>query len=531
MGRESQVRLLRSSPSGETREWSAGVVPVLSAGLFAAFLWLALFVEPSQRRPVSSVVAAVVMAVLTAVTTSLVRLPNLGTAERRAWRTLLAAFAMFLVGTLLGLVALFRPEALPDGVTPFRQILLVTAFGAMVLALFRLPAAPVHGLAKARFVLDTVTIFASSTIFLWHFVIAPRLRTQGISGGDAVVLVVVVGFMAVFVGALAMLLLRERTPGTREALIRLVMGVAVVFGVIIVSISRGGTQGGTPPLWSTALTWFAYVLVVSAAVQQRRHALGEESVDREVEHRILLALPYVAVALAFGFLLLVGVREAPMELRGVLISASAVGVCVLVRQRLLLKENELLRGRLEQQASHDDLTGLRNRRSWQAEAERELAKARREGRPVSLLVLDLDKFKSVNDQCGHAAGDVVLRAVGEALRDGVRGGDLPGRMGGDEFMVLLPDTELADATHVAKALCARLGRLQVAEAGGVDFTVSVGVASLPPAASLRELVAVADAAMYTAKREGRNRVQTGGAMLSVVGPRRAGEPGEATAGA
>ncbi|HWH31465.1 MAG TPA: GGDEF domain-containing protein, partial [Egibacteraceae bacterium] len=517
MGPGAQVRVLRGDAERGPREWAAGVVPALSAALAAALLWLWLFAQPGYRRPVTAVVNALVMVVLVAVTASLVRLRDLGPGERRAWRTFLTAFLLFSVSSSAGAYVQLAPEQVPSWLPTLRQVVVVSGFGVMVLALFRLPAAPVRGLAKARFALDTVTIFASSTIFLWHFVIAPALRARGMTGREAVVVVVAVGFMAVFVGALSMLLLRERTPGTREALIRLVVGVALVFGVIVASLTAHRPPAVPGPLWSTALTWFAYVLVISAAVQQRRHVMGSEVVDRDVEHRALLALPYVAVALAFAFLLFAGLREAPLELRGVLVSASVVGVCVLIRQRLLLHENELLRRRLVERASHDDLTGLRNRGSWEAEAEREVARARRNGHPLSVLVLDVDDFKTVNDQYGHAAGDLVLRAVGQALREGVRTADLPARLGGDEFVVLLPDTGLEDAVHLAQAVCRRIERLDVPEAANVAFTVSVGAASMPPASSVRGLVAVADSAMYAAKRDGRNRVRSAESPLSVLG--------------
>lgn len=515
MGPGASLRALRSAAPAEPRGWSAGVVPALAAALTGAFLWLALYAQPAQRRPVSAAVSAMVMALLIAVTTSLVRLPGLGGAERRSWSAMRVAFVMFLVSSLAGLVSMTGAVATPDWVIPTRQLMLVAGFGTLVFALFRLPAAPVKGLAKARFLLDSATIFASSTVFLWHFVIGPRLSQAAMSGREAVLVVAAVGFLAVFVGALGMLLLREHTPGTRQALIRLVLGMAMIFGVIVMALGRLGTTI-PPSLWTIALNWAAYVLIVSAAVQQRRHALGAEYPDRDVEHRLLLALPYVAVALAFGFLLRVGLGEAPLELRGVLVSASVVGVCVLARQRLLLHENELLRRRLEEQASVDDLTGLRNRRAWMAEADREIAKARRSDTPVSLLALDLDNFKTVNDRCGHAAGDLVLRAIAAVLREGVRAADLPARIGGDEFVVLLPDTAQADAIHLAHALSLRLGRLAVPEAAGVDVTVSIGVASLSPGGTLHELVAVADSAMYAAKRDESQRVHAAQAPLSVV---------------
>jgi diguanylate cyclase (GGDEF)-like protein len=133
---------------------------------------------------------------------------------------------------------------------------------------------------------------------------------------------------------------------------------------------------------------------------------------------------------------------------------------------------------------------------------REIARSYRRSTPLSLVVIDVDHFKDVNDTAGHPAGDAVLREVGAALVANTKASDLAARFGGDEFVVLLPDCSGVDAIRVAERLRAAVAR----EVAAVPITVSAGVGETPANAGDNEqLVAAADAALYAAKREGRNR--------------------------
>ena len=139
----------------------------------------------------------------------------------------------------------------------------------------------------------------------------------------------------------------------------------------------------------------------------------------------------------------------------------------------------------------------------------ELRRARRYARPTALLFIDLDRFKQINDHYGHTLGDAALRAVGAALTSALRGSDLCCRYGGDEFLVLLPETPLEGARYVAESLLERLAAIAVERPGGTfHLTASIGVAAaLPRELDARRLLARADAAMYRAKRAGRNSVR------------------------
>lgn len=170
--------------------------------------------------------------------------------------------------------------------------------------------------------------------------------------------------------------------------------------------------------------------------------------------------------------------------------------------------------RLETLATTDQLTGLCNRRHFDEFARRTIAAARRSGRPVSLVLIDTDRFKSVNDRFGHPAGDEILRDVAACLTETARKADMVARVGGEEFAVLMPDASLELAAQAAERMRAELAAAahpNVPELGDEAITASFGVASLDtPEHRLEDLYSAADQAMYRSKTEGRNRVTLAG---------------------
>ena len=161
----------------------------------------------------------------------------------------------------------------------------------------------------------------------------------------------------------------------------------------------------------------------------------------------------------------------------------------------------------EIRAATDGLTGLPNKRAVTDTLKRMFAQAATERSPLALLMLDLDHFKLVNDQRGHAVGDQVLANVGAVMRGATRARDFAGRNGGEEFAILLPDTEIPAALRIAERVRAAIAEMSL-PGTDVAVTVSVGVAGYPEHASTPDRLArLADAALYLAKREGRNRVE------------------------
>ena len=177
---------------------------------------------------------------------------------------------------------------------------------------------------------------------------------------------------------------------------------------------------------------------------------------------------------------------------------------LLARARTLLDFKAYL-DTCEDQASTDHLTGLANRRRFERQLEREVARTARHGRAFSLITLDIDHFKRVNDTYGHEAGDDAIKSLARVLQQGTRGIDLAARIGGEEFAVILTETSLTGAIEVAERLRAALKAVEIPPVG--QIAASFGVAECPThAETARELLARADAALYEAKREGRDRV-------------------------
>jgi diguanylate cyclase (GGDEF)-like protein len=178
---------------------------------------------------------------------------------------------------------------------------------------------------------------------------------------------------------------------------------------------------------------------------------------------------------------------------------SALFLLVIIRMAQLLRQIELQAGQLQTLARIDELTGLPNRRAWNAELPRALDRARRNGGELSVAILDLDHFKRFNDRYGHAAGDALLKAAGASWHNELRTVDLLARHGGEEFALLLPNAGGDEAHEIVERL-----RLSTPE----RETLSAGLATWDGLERADELMARADAALYAAKAGGRDRVRT-----------------------
>jgi len=175
-----------------------------------------------------------------------------------------------------------------------------------------------------------------------------------------------------------------------------------------------------------------------------------------------------------------------------------------------ISERRALRLELERQATTDSLTGTANRRHFLNTAQKEIERCKRHGGPLSLLMLDIDHFKNVNDTFGHAMGDLALQAVAKACGKRLRSSDLLGRIGGEEFALLLVETDMDKACCAGKRLLVQVEENELFAKNGqpLRLTISIGVAELRPhEEALSDLMVRADQALYKAKNLGRNRLE------------------------
>lgn len=265
-------------------------------------------------------------------------------------------------------------------------------------------------------------------------------------------------------------------------------------------------------IWCAALgfpLWISYTLFITAAINNtfNRGLPGLRDALLAYLAGVLLAWTVVAPRWASP--------ESPWVIGLCVVGVSAyllnVARIAHLRAGLLRQARQALQRSASDwrlQANQDALTGLYNRRYFDDTLAREMARAKRDGTPVSLMVLDVDHFKQINDSHGHDAGDEVLRHIGQLLLQSARQADVACRLGGEEFCVLYPGMALAHASERAEQLLQRLqGHVIATAAGPLGVRASIGLAAYPgDAGTGSDLLAAADKALYAAKRSGRNRV-------------------------
>jgi diguanylate cyclase (GGDEF)-like protein/PAS domain S-box-containing protein len=179
-----------------------------------------------------------------------------------------------------------------------------------------------------------------------------------------------------------------------------------------------------------------------------------------------------------------------------------------VAQARDISERVAVEEELKRLAHTDGLTGLYNRRAFIEGLEQEIARQKRYGKSLTVIMVDLDHFKKINDAHGHAGGDDVLRHFADVLRQTIRETDIPGRLGGEEFAVLLPETDAEQAAQLARRFGQAIRSATVrTESGNISFTASIGISRLVPDDTPDSLLARADQALYRAKEGGRDRVE------------------------
>lgn len=297
-------------------------------------------------------------------------------------------------------------------------------------------------------------------------------------------------------------------------------GLPVHFGQVlfptVLTVLFPSIALGLGPDWLSGRIVFTSIMVGGLELLIAHALLRPAAQPTTIVHRLMAALALVEAA-NHGTRILVTLAEAPTGdyLGGDLyqslfiLIALVLGIAKILG--LLTLIGDRLQSELNRAASHDFLTQLPNRRAFTEQAGHEVARIARNGRPATLLLIDLDHFKDLNDSRGHATGDAALQAFSRLLVGCLRQHDLGCRYGGEEFCVLLPDTGHSEGHAVAERI---RQAAEIMAAQGQGTTVSIGLTAIAPGQGLEDAINRADQALYAAKHAGRNRVEEAGMAVA-----------------
>jgi diguanylate cyclase (GGDEF)-like protein len=436
-------------------------------------------------------------------------------AVRRFWLVLAAAGTMFTIGDSYQAVLTVVDPAHQsstggDVQTAFFGVGLIS----VVLAMLLHPHPDRTGSDRLAFWLDAATVLVGGAVVAWCFAGSPT--ESGAS--DVAGTLVAGGVLLSGTFAAIKMILSGNAPMTKLAALPMMSSaVAMSLGIYLAEYA----QTALAPLVFAVGFLPSLLIAVGPRIQVVVAQIAPVPFG-ERRRKPYSLLPYGSMAVAFGTLVIVLPSGDAGSVWGAVLGLGVICAMVAVRQLVAFHENiRLIRrlrdheARLRHQALFDGLTGLANRTHFH---ERVTAALAADG-PVSLLLIDLDGFKSVNDTRGHAAGDTLLCAVADRLRETVRDGDLAARLGGDEFAVLLPGCTTEEADRTAQRILEALRTPVPIDGATVSVSASIGVAAADSADDVESLLHDADLAMYAAKNGGKGawlRYEPGMGSMSVA---------------
>ena len=429
---------------------------------------------------------------------------------RRFWWSMAAGGCLFTLGDGIQMVRVLSHAA--SGPADFLQpALIVTGVGTVVFHMLTYPL-QTTGRARLRLWLDAATVLTAVAVFIWYFLIGGALG----KAGSAEMAFATAGSVIMLVSAfgLVKLLLSGAAPFSYAA------GVAGVTSVVgtAVGTALSSVSDGRAVMVGDLLACVAFASVPRIQELQMRAWTTPLGPRRR---RTYSRLPYVAV-IATQALLIGGLVNAGISTRTWGVAYGLVGITTLVLSRQLLAfhdntalvasldasmvKSRELQDKLRHKATHDTLTHLANRALFDERIQAAQLIEERDGGEVSIIMIDLDDFKTINDTLGHSVGDGVLVAVAARFRQCVRDGDTLARLGGDEFAVLLPGAALAQAEQVAHRIVNALTEPLLVDGHPLTVRASIGVVA-GTLGTADGLLRDADAAMYLVKHNGKGGYQ------------------------
>ncbi|MEV4346785.1 GGDEF domain-containing protein [Actinoplanes sp. NPDC049596] len=423
-------------------------------------------------------------------------------AIRRFWLVMTVAGVLFTVGdTTQAITALTGHGQTTTAGGGVQGLLFAVGLGAIIVAMLLYPLPGSSRQEKIAFWLDSSTVLVGGAVVAYCFAIEPSQHDgTNVAGTLAAGCVILTASFAA-----VKLILSGNAPLHKAAAAPMLISA----GVNCVSFFLEPNDDGSLPTYVFVMRLLPSLLItLGARLQENVARFDEQSAFGSRRRRSYSLLPYGSIAVAFTTV----VAETPdgphPRLWGAMAGLGVIVVLVVCRQLSAFHENNRLidqlrehEARLRHQALYDGLTGLANRTHFHEQVGSALLQVRRED--VSLLLIDLDGFKTVNDTLGHAAGDVLLAGVGSKLTACVRPGDVVARLGGDEFAVLLRECDGEGAEHTSQRILRELAEPVVFEDSAVRANASIGIACAVLGDDVESLLRDADLAMYAAKREGK----------------------------
>ncbi|MBM2619615.1 GGDEF domain-containing protein [Actinoplanes sp. LDG1-06] len=419
-------------------------------------------------------------------------------AIRRFWLVLAATGTLFTFGDGFQALMTWFPGTWSTNGGTLQTVCLGIGLLSVLTAMLAYPHPNRTGRERLGFWLDSATVLVAGAVVAWCSLVTP----DGDWRSDMLAVLAATGVAVTASFASVKMILSGNAPMHKAS------AFPMIGATMVMSVGMFLAPHGTDV--SPAVYFVRYLPSVLIAVGPRIQFLlasFDRSAFGERRRKPYSLLPYGAMVVAFVVLVIVLPGGVNQRLWGVVVGLALICALVAWRQLVAFHDNQALISRLREhevrlrhQAHFDGLTGLANRGHFHEQVEHALAAS---PGAVSVLLVDLDGFKAVNDTMGHAAGDALLLGVADRLRGAIRSGDVAARLGGDEFAVLLPGCTVTEAEQTAVRILSALTVPELIDGVPVRAAASIGVAAAGPATDVGSLLREADIAMYAAKRGGK----------------------------
>lgn len=474
------------------------VLVILAAGTLGVLfyiVWFTGFGLSAASEDVTSSLGLIMLALLGAVLGGAIVLsPKTTSAIRRAW--LLIGLAC-LSNSIAEMLWFYYAQ---NGLNPFpslADVFYILFYPLLLAGVLNLPYLPAKNQYRLMTWVDMSIVMVVGAMLIWSYILGPVViqNTTGVAG--LISLAYPVGDFLILAG-LVSLIQRELNRIGRSKVFFLVVSM-ITTGLADLLFALVQNEGSNVPMVFMNALWLlsAWSLLMAAGWQILQPT--SEPDPQETGSLSILRNYIIYLAPILGVLLAVSSLANLIRLDKTLVGTVLLTILLLVliysRQAIVLHENRQLYQKMENLAITDALTSLYNRHSFNEAINREINRTKRTGRDLSLLIIDVDDFKKFNDVFGHLKGDQVLHDISLALKEGIRKTDFLARYGGDEFVLILPETSLEDANRVSE----KIQNLVKTRFSKDNLGVSIGIALYQPGMNEQALVGEADNKLYQQK--------------------------------